>query len=107
MCFLQGQVDHVSVTYPAFGDNMVGKVLHIRAKSLEHSNFHAAILIEMHMKRRLCEVEVFVEIACEALWQFPRAMIVNIDESCHARIGATDLHDCLLEAGAGEIADCL
>jgi len=62
------------MTHSAFGDNVVGSALHIRATSLEHCNFHATLLIEMHVQRRLCQVAMFVEIAREALrqssWKF-------------------------------------
>src|SRR6516225_2730335 len=47
------QIDHVSVAHPALGNDVVGKVLHVRAASLEHGNFHAALLIEMDVQRRL------------------------------------------------------
>jgi len=67
MGLVQGQVDHVSMTHSAFGNNVVGNALHIRATPLKHSNFHATLLIEMHVQLRLCEVMVLVEIACEAL----------------------------------------
>jgi hypothetical protein len=49
MGLVQGQVDHVSMTYPAFGNNVVGKALHVGATSLKHCNFHATLLIEMHV----------------------------------------------------------
>jgi hypothetical protein len=79
MGFVQGQVDHMSMTYPAFGDNVVGEVLHVGAASLQHGNFHAIFSIEMHVQRRLGEVVVFVEIPCEALRQFALSVIVDID----------------------------
>jgi hypothetical protein len=50
---------------------------------------------------------VLVEIAREALRQFALAVVVNIDQSRHTRMGSTDLHGCLLEAGPGEVADRL
>ena len=53
----------MSMTYPAFGNNVVGKALHIGAPSLKHGDFHAAIWIEMHVQCRLCKVVMFVEIA--------------------------------------------
>ena len=49
MGLVQGQVDHVSMTYPAFGNNVVGKALHVGATALKHCNFHATLLIEMHV----------------------------------------------------------
>jgi hypothetical protein len=65
MGLLDGQIDHVSVTYPALGNNLVGKSLHIESTPLEHSHFHAAFLIEMHVQRRLGKVVVLVKIACQ------------------------------------------
>ena len=83
MGLVQGQVDHVSMTHSAFGNDVVGNAPHIRATPLEHCNFHAALLIEMHVQRRLCEVVVLME------------------------MGSTDLHGRLLEPGAGEVTDRL
>src|SRR5215831_879748 len=105
MGLVQRQVDHVSMTHPAFGNNVVGNALHIRATPLKHGNFHATLLVEMHVQRRLCEVVVLVEIACEALRQFARSVVVNIDQSRHTRMRSANLYGCLLEAGAGEVAD--
>ena len=107
MGLVQGQVDHVSVTYSAFGNNVVGKALHIGATSLKHGNFHATLLIEMHVQRRLSEVVVLVEVACEALRQFALSVVVNTDQRRHTRMGSTELHGRPLEAGAGEVADRL
>jgi hypothetical protein len=95
------------MTHSAFGDNMVGKVLNIGATSLEHCNFHAALLIEMHVERRLCEVVVLMEITCKALRQFAFSMVVHIDQRRHTRMGPTDFHGCLLQASAGEVPDRL
>jgi hypothetical protein len=39
MGLVQGQVDHVSMTHPAFGNNVVGKRPHIGATPLKHCNF--------------------------------------------------------------------
>jgi len=50
---------------------------------------------------------VLMKIACEALRQFALSVVVDIDQSRHTRIGSTDLHGSLLEAGAGEVADRL
>jgi hypothetical protein len=107
MGLVQGQVDDVSMTYPSFGNDVIGKMLHIGATSLEHCNFHATLLIEMHVQRRLRQVAMIVEIAREALRQFARSMVVNIDQSRHTRMGSADLYGCLLEARAGEVADRL
>ena len=74
----------MSMTYPAFGNNVVGKALHIGATSLKHCNFHATLWIEMHMQRCLCEVVVLVEIAGESLRQFARFVV----QSRNTRMGA-------------------
>ena len=104
---VQRQVDYVSMTYSALGYDVVGKPLYIGGNSLKHCNFHATVLIEMHVQRRLREVVVLVEIICEAFWQFTRFVVVNIDQSRHTGVRSTDLHCSLLEAGAGEVADRL
>jgi hypothetical protein len=67
---VQGQVDHVAVTHATFGNDVVGKALHFGPAPLEHGDFHATLLIEVHVQRRLCQVAVFVEIASKALRQF-------------------------------------
>jgi hypothetical protein len=42
------------MTHPAFGNNVVvGNALHIGATPLKHCNFHAGLLIEMHVQRHL------------------------------------------------------
>jgi hypothetical protein len=107
MGLVQRKVGYVSMTHPAFGNNVVGNAPHIGDTSLKHCNFHATFLIEMHVQRLLCEVVVLVEIACEALRQFARSVVVNMDQSRHTRMGSADLYGCLLEAGAGEVADRL
>jgi hypothetical protein len=33
MGLVQGHVDHMSMTYPAFGNNVIGKALHVGAAS--------------------------------------------------------------------------
>src|SRR5215813_7421168 len=70
MGLVQGQIDHVSMTHPALGNNVVGKALHIGAASLKHCNFHATLLIEMHVQRCLSEIVVLMGISYKALRQF-------------------------------------
>jgi hypothetical protein len=53
------------MTHAALGNDVVGKALHFGPASLEHRDFHATLLIEVHVQGCLCEVVVFVEIACE------------------------------------------
>ena len=72
MGLVQGQVDYVAVTHAAFGNDVVGEVLHVGTPPLEHGDFHATLLIEVHVQRRLGKVVVIVEIAGEALRQFAR-----------------------------------
>jgi len=57
--------------------NVVGKVLHFGPASLKHRDFHATLLIEVHVQRRLGKVVVLVEIACQALWQLARLVVVG------------------------------
>ena len=49
------QIDHVAVAYAALGDDVVGEFLHIGAAALEHGDFEAVVVIEMHVQRRLGE----------------------------------------------------
>jgi hypothetical protein len=56
------QVDDVAVAHAALGDDAVGEVLHVGAAAFEHRDFHAAIVVEMHVQRRLREIVAFVKI---------------------------------------------
>ena len=100
-------LDHMTMANAAFRDNVFGEPLHFGPAPLEYGDFHATLLIEVHVQRRLCQVAVFVEIACKALRQFARFVVVDIDQSRHTRTRSADLHGCLLKAGAGQVADRL
>ena len=50
----------------AFRDNVISKALQFGPAPLEYGDLHAILLIEVHVQRRLCQVAVFVEIACKA-----------------------------------------
>ena len=57
----------MAVPHAAFGDDMVGKFLHVGAAALEHGDFHAAVVIEMHVQRRLREIVAVMKVAGEPL----------------------------------------
>jgi hypothetical protein len=101
------QIDDVPMTHAALSDDVIGKMLHVGSTPFKHCNLHAALLVEMHVQRRLGEVVMLVEIAGKPLWQLTRFVIVDIDQGCYARPRSADLHSGLLKTGAGQIADRL
>ena len=46
-------IDDVAMPDAPFGDDMVGKRLHLRAAAFEHGHLQAAFMVEVHMQRRL------------------------------------------------------
>ena len=63
------QIDHVAVAHAALGNDVVGELLHVGAEALEHRDFHAAFVVEVHVQRRLRQIVTVVEVAGEALGQ--------------------------------------
>jgi hypothetical protein len=101
------QIDHVAVAHAALGDDVVGEFLHFGAAALEHGDFHAALVVEMHVQRRVGEIVPGVKVAGEPLGQLALLMIVDVDQRGDAWPRAADLGRGLLQAGAGKVADRL
>jgi hypothetical protein len=62
-----GQIDHVAVAHAAFGNDVIGELLHVGAAALEYGDFHAAFVVEVHVQRRLRQIVAVVKIAGQAL----------------------------------------
>ena len=56
------QVDDLPVSHASFGDDMIGKLLHVFTRSLKDSHLHAALVVQVHMKRGLREIMMIVEV---------------------------------------------
>ena len=95
----------MAVAHAALGNNVVGNLLYIRAAPLQHRDFETALVVEMHVQRRLCEVVMIVVAAGEAFRKLARLVIVDVDECGHARPPPAISVSGLLQAGAGEVAD--
>ena len=95
------------MAHPALGDDMVGERLHVGAASFQHRHLQAAIVVDVHMKRRLREAVVVVKILGQPLRQFARRMVVDITQGRDAVAAALDLRAQCSETAAQEIADRL
>jgi hypothetical protein len=104
MGMLGGQVDDMTVANAAFGNDVVGKMLHVGAAAFEHGHLHATVVVQMNVQRCLREVMVIVKVGGKAFRQFALVVIIDIDECGKTLLRATDFRRALLEAGPGEIA---
>ena len=95
------QVDDLAVSHAAFGDDVVGELLHLSAGSLQHRHLHATFVVEVNMQRRLREIMMIVKIAGEPLWQFALVMVVDVNQSGKTVLSSGRPHGMLLQAGAG------
>ena len=57
---LGGNYHDTAVTDAAFGDDAVGEPSHISCTALQHRHFHAVFMIEVNVKRRLCQIMTVV-----------------------------------------------
>jgi len=57
------QIDDVAVAYAAFGNDVVGEFLHVRAAAPEHGDLETVVVVEMHVQRGMGEIVALVEIA--------------------------------------------
>jgi hypothetical protein len=100
-------IDDVAVPHAALGDDVIGERLHLRALALQHRHLEAALVVEVHVERRLRQVVMVVEFLRQALGKVARMMVVDIDQRGDAMTGPGDLDRGLLEARARQIADRL
>ena len=93
--------------HSAFGDDVIGKLLHFFPRSFQDCYLHAAFMVQVNMKRRLGEVVMIVKVSGEPLRQFALVMVVDVDQCGETRFSAGRLHRMLVQAGSSQIADCL
>ena len=50
---IRRQINDLPVAHAAFGNDMVGELLHLDAASLQYGDFETAVVVEMNVQRRL------------------------------------------------------
>ena len=85
------QINDLPMAYAAFGDDVIGEFPHVATASLQHRHFHAPLVIQMNVQRRLREIVMIVEIARQPFRQFALMMIVDINKSGDALLQSTGL----------------
>lgn len=58
--------DHAPIAHAAFGNDVIGQMPDLAARSLQRRHFHTAVVVEMNMQRRQRKVVVAVEILHQA-----------------------------------------
>jgi hypothetical protein len=61
------QVDDLSMSHAAFGDDVIGESLHVFTGAPQDRHLHAAFVVQMDVQRSPGEIMMIVKIACEAL----------------------------------------
>jgi hypothetical protein len=84
-------VHHMAVAHAPLGDDVISEFLHIRAASLEHSDLHAVLMVEVHVERRLREIVAVMEVASETFREIARFVVIHVDERGDAGSLAADL----------------
>ena len=85
------QIHDLPVAHTAFGNNVIGEFPHIAAASLQDRHFHAPLVIQMNVQRRLREIMMIVEVARQPFWQFALVVVVDINEGGDALLQSTGL----------------
>lgn len=98
---------HPSVTDAAFGDDVVGEVLDVPARSLHRRDFEAGRIIQMDVHGRNRDVVVLMRTLDQPVRQIARGMIVNIDQRSDAVVGACAFLPHLRQTVTREITDDL
>ena len=57
---VERQIDQLSVSYPSFGDDVIAQRLDVFTWSLQNRHLHAALVVQVDVKRRLREIVVIV-----------------------------------------------
>ena len=92
---------------PSFGDDVIGELLHVFTGSLQDRYLHAGFVVQVDVKRCLCEIMMIMKIACEALRQFALVMVVDVNKSGETLLPSRHLRCMLLQARPRQIAHCL
>ena len=85
------QIDDLSMAHAAFGDDAIGEFPPVAAASLQDRHFHATLVIQMNVQRRLREIMMIVEVARQPFWQFALMVVVDINQSGDALLQPTGL----------------
>ena len=51
--YARRQINDLPVAQAAFGNDMVGELLHLDAAALQYGDFETAVVVEMNVQRRL------------------------------------------------------
>jgi hypothetical protein len=81
----------MAVAHAPLGDDVISEFLHFRAASLEHSDLHAVLMVEVHVERRLREIVAVMEVASETFREIARFVVIHVDERGDAGSLAADL----------------
>jgi hypothetical protein len=84
----------------ALCDHVVSEVLNLARTALEDCHLHAAIVIEMDMQGRHRHVVMLVRGMDQALGEFARRVVVNIDQCSDAIVAGASFRERLLHARA-------
>jgi len=96
-----------TVTDAAFSNDAVGEPSHVSGTALQHRNFHAVLMIEVNVERRLRQVVTIVGRLHEPLGQIACCMVVDEDKRAHAVATLSRILCGLLYSGAGKVPDRL
>jgi hypothetical protein len=77
---LNRQNHDMAVPHAALGNDMPGECFYFRTSSPEYGDLKTGIVIDVHVKRRLCEIVVVVEILGQPFRQFAGGMIVDVTQ---------------------------
>jgi len=94
-----------TVTDAAFSNDAVGEPSHVSGTALQHRNFHAVLMIEVHVERRLRQIVTIVGRLHEPLGQIACCMVVDEDKRAHAVATLSRILCGLLYSGAGKVPD--
>jgi hypothetical protein len=106
-CKLGGNHHDTTVTDATFSNDAVREPSHVSGAALQHRNFHAVLMIEMNVERRLCQIMTVVRRLHEPLGQIARCMVVDEDKRAHAVATLSRILCGLLYSGASKVPDRL
>jgi hypothetical protein len=104
-CQLGRHHHDATVTHAALGNDAVGELPHILSAALKHRHLHAVVMIEMNVKRCLCQIMTVVGRLYEPLGQVAGRMVVYEDERADALVTLSCVLGRLLNSGTGKVPD--
>jgi hypothetical protein len=106
-CKLCGNHHDTTITDATFSNDAVGEPSHVSGAALQHRNFHAVLMIEVNVERRLCQIMTVMGCLHEPLGQIARCMVVDEDKRTHALATLARLLRGLQDSGARKVPDRL